>query len=375
MKKRAELEPRERMNFDFAKACDRAKTNRDQFRAVLIDIRERRKRGMDEINKNFKPNSEMKAKAVYDLEFSLKSEMLQAKERAKQGVVDVFERLLDEERQAISTMPNAHVLNSLAAVSRLDVSEREFSVLTEAYRPYGFWAAKALRKIADEKGFSADGLCSRLDDKIDVLVEMGENFRKFVDQIESADSRDGRNDGSYYELQAGVSDDVIDRAKTNYTMGSREDAIIGDNESVRRLLRRVESAPSAFEAGMMLRDGYDKLSDNAKTALVCNLATLYKTNADMLDIAGLSDAVMDAQIDGTAKEYYQAQRDFKSVESFDDAETAARWINERSENAYIMDMVRSAARTSKVLANALEMIGEQSVDQEVMEDAEYEAEQ
>ena len=379
------LNERSKMNRKFAKACGRLKKNRDEYRARLQAIQIDYEESNKMIHNNYLPNSPKMASAIYDLNYRIKTAKIGARDDAAAGVLDVLEELIQNETSQVSNMPvGGNFLATLREISKLGITQREFDILVEKYSSAGYWVQKSLSKIASENGFPCD-LDVSLDKRIEILTEIAGNYRKFLDEIEESDSVVGRKDGSYYNLVASVSDDVLNRAVRLYAQGGN-DPLKSDAHAIASLLASVKTAPSAFEAAISLRNGFKALTDNARTELICVIAAqkgrLGQVDPSILKLAELDNIVEDAVKNGTVRQYFSARLAFDDFERQGDNMdyvVLSQRIAERAENKMFMDMVRSRATRDQKYADALAQLGmtvddkvEKDNEKEVIEDEGYE---
>ena len=344
---------RKEMNETFLFVLKTIKGNRDCFIKAWERIHKRHTDAVADLRRNFQPNSPKLSQEISIQDHIRETDLASAKKAAEIGVFAQLEKLAQDEYYAVSCRPNVEVLSELTALCRIPLTKREFEAIKDRYTGLGgYWCEKMLREIANSNGITANDLRPSYDDRMQLISEISENFRHFIDGY---GGHPKHPDSDYFKMVTAVSDAVCDRAGSLYCTGC-EDFLAADSDVVSRTLSRVANAGSTFESAQLLKNAVTNMNENAKTELLCVLSLENnRFSENILRLSGLSDHVKMYRKNGTAKAYIKAKEKFKDLESIEDAGSLSQRLNELSDNQYIQNMAVSKARTSDLFKAALEL--------------------
>lgn len=332
------------------------KNSRDSYRHGLKKIRKQYEKAEQNLRRNYQPSSPMLRSRLDELRRETNAKIVDLKENAKSGVLCELQSLIEHETQAVKHFSAQSALDAIESIGKLPLTQREFDVVVDLYAPTGFWAQKALLAIADKQGLIAsEKLDCGFDTRISLLSQLSENFQNYIDNFESSNSEEGRRNGSYYQLVAGVSDSLLARCVPLFLHGQSQ--LESTQRSIDRIINSADNAPSKFEGAQRLRDGFAKLSPDGQTGLICRLAAMNVGDSSVLSMAGLSEMVESARRENLPSKYYKAQAAVSDLCEYTDSHQLARAIEPHKNDSLLLGMLKGQRGTNKIIADALKIAG------------------
>lgn len=223
--------------FSISKVC------MDSYKSRYDKAKAKKKQSFDNLNKNFVPGSPMFVQERDKIVPTYEKEVEAARNEALEAFEDALEKAIACERghaMAIST-ETTRLMSVLDCLKDSPVSVDEYNALVEAHGNKSYWADRFFEKIAEKNGIYETGVQPSLTAKLEILNELAENTRQFLNEY----------DGEKKTFLVTSSDKYIFGLEEKYTNGY-SGVHITDKETAKRLVDKALSKGDSMERSVTL---------------------------------------------------------------------------------------------------------------------------
>ena len=223
--------------FSTAKVC------MDDYKRKFDKATAKKKQSFDNLNKNFVPGSPMFVQERDKIVPTYEKEVEAARDEALKAFEDALEKAIACERghaMAIST-ETTRLMSVLDCLKDSPVSVDEYNALVEAHGNKSYWVDRFFEKIAEKNGIYETGVQPSLTAKLEILNELAENTRQFLNEY----------DGEKKTFLVTSSDKYIFGLEEKYTNGY-SGVRMSDKETAKRLVDKALSKGDSMERSVTL---------------------------------------------------------------------------------------------------------------------------
>ena len=347
----------------FANIIRELRANRDTFIKEYAAAQKAHEQALSLIKRDFVMGSPRQAKETESENRRYQTALSKLRDNARLVVFTSLETLRDDEIGRLQEAPNRTAFEQLQIIGSMPLSVKEFRAVYDKYMDDklfkdDYWVEKKLTSIAKQNGIEIDtGGSSNLDERLNILSEVAENYATFINQFEGQGK-------TRSEIMASVSDDVLDRAVLMYSEGAEIDTLMSDSKSVSLVMARVHNSSDIIETAAILRTAINNANDNPhrKAGLLARLACDKKISTEILELAGVAPEIQRYREKGLHKAFYDVEQLVTKLrETENKAQTIINTVKSSKDserNELYLDTVRRAAQTDKSLKKAFEEAGQ-----------------
>jgi hypothetical protein len=223
--------------FSISKVC------MDSYKSRYDKAKAKKKQAFDNLNKNFVPGSPMFVQERDKIVPTYEKEVEGARDEALKVFEDALEKAIacEKAHATVITTETTRLMSVLDCIKDSPVSVDEYNALVEAHGNKSYWADRLFERIAEKNGIYETGVQPSLTAKLEILNELAENTRQFLNEY----------DGEKKTFLVTSSDKYIFGLEEKYTNGY-SGVRMSDKETAKRLVDKALSKGDSMERSVTL---------------------------------------------------------------------------------------------------------------------------
>lgn len=315
------------------------------YAAAMVD----RDTALKNVERDFKTDSPLYKSNIEEIKAKFDKTIADLRISAMESAVGFITELREDEIYKAERIDTA-TLEKISVLKDIPLTKSEILVLKDKFGVKDYYSGRMLGIIAEKNGISLDevgveanlevklGVLNALENQVDLLVR---NWNP-----EAKTDREG-----HIMAIATLGDATLDNLVSRYTNDSSS---ISEKSTAENAYRRILAAESQGEKAILISNALRNAKGETKNLLLYRLATDNGSNISeyAISLSGNADVIAEWK-NGKAENYASAVKLIEDISPVRDVSLVIQRIAEHSENPFVGDMLKNAAKNNETIKTAI----------------------